>query len=198
MASQNNTLEVQNWICGTPDGKAYSTHTAMGPLPLVTGVTIVPILLLRDPIDRVVSAYFFERKQKIETLGTQLARKHDLEGYVRARLASKNDRQCRNFYSHRLASLIESTESELDRAIKGLFLLNSVGVVGRVENFDVTISRLADRVRPHFPYFSWRSTRENVSNRTENISQEVLDMLKHSNREDFFLLEKLEKIQGGL
>ncbi|WP_323718693.1 sulfotransferase family 2 domain-containing protein [Paracoccus aminovorans] len=198
LASQNNTPEVEGWISSTPDGIAYSTHTAMGPFPVVRDVTIIPIIFLRDPIERILSAYRFERKQQADTWGTRLAREHDLNGYVRARLARPNDRQCRNFYAHRLASLASSDGPELERATRGLSLLNSVGVVGRVESFDAALSRLSARLVSHFPDFSWRSTRANVSDRgdEDEISQDVLDLLRSTNQDDYQLLAKLEELQS--
>jgi hypothetical protein len=101
----NNTEMVADWIRDTPEAIAYSSHTMIGPIPEVAGVRVVSVMLLRDPIERIKSAYRFERKQQADTWGAQLAKEHDFEGYVRARLARPGDRQCRNFQTARLASL---------------------------------------------------------------------------------------------
>ena len=57
----NNTDRVEAWIADTPDAVAFSSHTMMGPLPAVPGVRVIPVMLLRDPVARIRSAYRFER-----------------------------------------------------------------------------------------------------------------------------------------
>src|SRR5690606_24093891 len=85
---------VAKWIVDNPEAVAFSTHTAWGPIPEKPGVRLISVLFLRDPIERIRSAYRFERQQQADTFGARLAKEHDFEGYVRARLAIPNDRQC--------------------------------------------------------------------------------------------------------
>ena len=187
----NNTPLVESWIRQTPEGRAYSSHTALGPLPDVEGVTVMPVILLRDPIARIRSAYHFERHQQATTWGAQLARTQDFAGYVRARLARTGDRQCRNFQTHRLASLIPGDAPELNRARQGLALLQARGVVGRVEDFDAAMARLSDRIRPHWPTFTWHSLRANAGRETAGPppSDALLADLRAANADDFALLD---------
>jgi hypothetical protein len=191
--SGNNTSEVEDWIRANPAAQAYSSHTAVGPLPRLDSVTLVPVLFLRDPVERIASAYRFERKQQADTWGAELAKMHDLEGYVRARLARRNDRQCRNFQTARLATLVPGTAPELDRARQALALLKSAGIVGRVERFDDAMAALADRLRPYFPKFTWSETRANVSDRkdAEEMSDAIRDLLETANEDDRSLLAAL-------
>ena len=86
MAAEN-TAEVAEWITQLPDMVAFSSHTMIGPLPQIDGVTVTPVVLLRDPVARIHSAYRFERHQQAETFGARLAQGHDFAGYVHARLA---------------------------------------------------------------------------------------------------------------
>ncbi|BDW84197.1 hypothetical protein [Roseicyclus marinus] len=152
----NNTPLVEAWIRETPEAIAYSSHTMMGPIPHIDGVRVISFLLLRDPIERIKSAYRFERTQNADTWGARLAKEHDFEGYVRARLARPGDRQCRNFQTHRLASLMPGAEPELDRAKRALAALS---VVGRVEAFDEAMERLAAA----YPGFTHQAVKANTS-----------------------------------
>lgn len=159
-ATGDNSPQVADWIEAHPDAVAFSTHTAMGPIPRIDGVTIISVMMLRDPVARIRSAYRFERKQQADTWGAELAKSHDLEGYVRARLDRPRDRQCRNFQTQRLASLVPGDEPELARATRAMARLS---VVGLVEHFDKTMGQLTGKLRPAFPDFEPRNIRANTT-----------------------------------
>lgn len=151
---------VADWIRQHPDADAFSTHTALGPIPKMDGVNIVSIIFLRDPIERIRSVYKFERTQGGNTLGAKLAAENTFDGYVRARLALEGDRQCRNFQTARLASFVRGPKPELDRAIAGL---KELSLVGFVDDMDQSLTQLAAVLRPYFPEFAWKQVRENAS-----------------------------------
>lgn len=185
-----NTARVEKWIRETPESCAYSSHTMIGPLPEIAGVEVIPLILLRDPIARIRSAYHFERGQDAETWGARLAKRQDFAGYVRTRLARSGDRQCRNFQTHRLASMIPGDAPERDRARQALALVKARGVLGRVENFDAAMARLAERLRPHHPDFTWQSLRANASRNAAHtpVPDALLADLRAANADDLALL----------
>ena len=189
MTTDDNSAQVAEWIRSEPEAVAFSTHTALGPIPEIEGVRIITVMLLRDPIARIRSAYRFERKQDADTWGAELAKEHDLEGYVRARLGRPKDRQCRNFQTHRLATLVPGEGAELDRALKGLAQLS---VVGLVDGFDDTMTRLSDIIRPDFPDFAWESVRANTTSgekKPQTDQDHIVDaLLMGHNRDDFNVL----------
>ena len=185
---KGNSDLVAQWIKDNPEAVAFSTHTAWGPIPEIPGVRIISVLFLRDPIERIRSAYRFERQQQANTLGARLAKEHDFEGYVRARLAIPNDRQCRNFQTERLASMVPGPEPELERARKAL---ERITVVGIVSEFDHSMGQLAARVQLHFPDFTWQSIRANASaghNRVTPEDDQLISLLRHANQDDLMLL----------
>jgi hypothetical protein len=183
----NNTALVEDWIRETPDAIAYSSHTMLGPIPQVEGVRVVSVLLLRDPIERIKSAYRFERTQQADTWGAKLAQEHDFEGYVRARLARPGDRQCRNFQTHRLAALMPGEGTELERAKRAL---DALTVVGRVEAFDAAMARLAAGVADAHPGFAYQAVKANTSAGKEDVemSEELGAMLRETNGGDLQIL----------
>lgn len=195
---QGNTPQVEDWIRENPDAVAFSSHTMAGPLPVVEGVRIVSIMLLRDPIKRIVSAYAFERTQGVSTFGSTLARHTDLEGYVRVRLSIPNDRQCHDFQCARLARMLPGPEDEFDRAKDALGKLT---VSGLVEKFSIAMSNLAEELRPDFPEFSWEEVRSNTSKSTKSTKQishspEFLELLRKSNKNDIALIEGIKEENG--
>lgn len=185
----NNTALVADWIRDTPDAVAFSSHTMMGPLPEVDGVRIVSVIFLRDPVARILSAYRFERRQQADTLGARLAKDHDLQGYVRSRLAIPGDRQCRNFQTHRLAAFLPGPDPELDRAKRALGLLS---LVGTVEDFAGSLARLEDMLRAPFPDFTAPSVHANVSETSDPPPDtETMALLEQNNRADRVLMRAL-------
>lgn len=157
----NNHEAVGNWIRRHPDAQAFSSHTAQFPLPVVEGVTVLPVVFLRHPLDRLLSAYSFERKQVSDSFGAKLAKSTDFAGYVRTRLDTPNDNQCRNFQTFRLAKFIPGPKvSEMDRALDTLMRLPFIGIV---EDFAGSAIRMEAWLRPYFPAFKAFSARKNVS-----------------------------------
>lgn len=158
---QDNHGAVADWIRGHPGAAAYSSHTAQLPLPVIDGVEIFPIVFLRHPLDRIRSAYLFEKAQVSDSHGAKLAKTTDLSGYIRARLDNPHDLQCRNFQTSRMFRLVPgSRTAELDRALTALCQLPFVGIV---ENFDQSMALLDTLLQPHFPEFQSFSTRKNVT-----------------------------------
>ncbi|MEO0659453.1 MAG: hypothetical protein AAFY74_18575 [Pseudomonadota bacterium] len=197
MAGDNNTAQVADWIADNPEALAFSSHTMVGPLPEVDGVEIIPVILLRNPLARIASAYRFERKQEADTWGAELAKEHDLEGYVRARLARPNDRQCRNFQVARLATLRPGPGRELFRANAGLNMLQGHGVVGRVEHFDAFRSALLTRLAPAFPDFDPPAARANTTRAdSQQISLDLAALLTEHNTDDIALLAQVNALLG--
>ncbi len=190
---KGNTPEVEAWIRENQQAAAFSSHTMMGPLPKIEGVRVVSLMLLRDPIDRIKSAYRFERSQETKTFGSVLAKHTDLEGYVKVRLSLPNDRQCRNFHTHRLASLLPGPAPEIERAKAALGQLSVVGLVSDFGNF---VEKLAFLIAEPFPDFTWREVHTNRSRKNWTNTSGALDaLLLKVNADDLTLLVE---VLGGI
>lgn len=188
----NNSALLEDWIRRTPHARAYSTHTALGPAPRVDDVQIISVLFLRNPVERIRSAYHFERTQEADTWGAKLAKTEDLEGYIKARIARPRDRQCQNFQTERLASMSPGPEPELVRATRAL---ESLSVVGVVEHFEASLQRLGAAITPHFPAFSVDVVHANSSKsgNKAGIGPELMQLLRDENADDFALWNKAKK-----
>ena len=183
----NNTPLVEEWLRDNPSAVAFSSHSMQGPIPRIEGAHVVSLMLFRDPIYRIRSAYLFDR-----LLCHDLAKDcHSIKSYVLKRLAIPRDRQCRNFQTQRLARLMPGPEPELDRAKTALDLLS---VAGRVEAFGEVMARLAYSLSDYLPNFVWYDFRANASRRygaDMELDEETKALLRRENALDYELLQTL-------
>lgn len=157
--------DLTQWIKDNPDAVAFSSHTIEAPPPVLPGQNkVVPLIFLRHPIDRIASAYSFERKQVNDGFGAVLARNTTLAGYIQVRLTLGFDNQCRNFHAERFSTMTVDPElagrSTQERAMA---VLRSLPFVGIVEDFDRSMDRLAALIQPDFPKFKPLTAAANVS-----------------------------------
>ncbi|WP_220446070.1 sulfotransferase family 2 domain-containing protein [Microbulbifer harenosus] len=173
-----NHEQVRQWIVDNPQAKCFSSHTAMLPPPAIDGVEVFPVVFVRHPIDRIASAYAFERKQGGDSFGAVLARNTGFKGYIETRLALKSDRQCRNFHVARFAPMFPGSEDdELNNAIRAVKSLPFLGVV---ESFDESISLLERKLRDFgFPGLKLVPERKNVSRDSNTALDAKLESIKN-------------------
>ena len=146
----SNVDVVTQYLRERPNLQAFSSHTALLPLPNL-GRPIFPIVFVRHPLDRLRSAYTFERRQVADTHGARLAKAQDFSGYLRELLASPHNRQARNFQTSRLACNEPAANGpELDRAMRAF---DALPFVGLVEAYDASLQRLQQKLAPLFPAF---------------------------------------------
>jgi hypothetical protein len=147
----DNAAAAAAFIRNNPHLKAISSHTALLPLPRIEGVEIIPIIFIRHPIDRLRSAYEFERKQKSASRGARLAKTHDFASYLTALLQPARSRQVRNFQTYRLSMGSPGTGNYRARALD---TINTLPFVGLVDAFGESIERLTPLLKDHFPDFT--------------------------------------------
>ena len=204
---------VTEYLQQHPEIVVLSSHTALLPLPVLPNTTIYPIIFIRHPIDRIRSIYEFERKQNAETEGARVAKQTDITGYIQWRLNRKGDRSIRNFQTYRLAFAVPEVNedgkklSEEKRALKALKTLPFVGVV---EQFDSSLARLQDWLKPAFPDIEFKPTKANVTQREEvtleerleafkaEIGTELYDELTEMNKDDLRIYIKCLPITSAL
>ncbi len=170
-----NRLQVKNWILDNPQAKCFSSHTASLPPPQIPEVKILPVIFVRNPLDRIVSAYTFEKKQhNATTFGSIVAQNTNIAGYIAIRLAILADRQCRNFHLQRLAVMFgEKHGDELTRAQQALATLPFVGIV---EEYAVALEKLQLWLRQQgFTDLKMQASAKNVSqDKKMSLEQKML------------------------
>lgn len=72
--------DLAEFVLSRPDIQAVSSHLARPPLPRV--VNAIPIVFLRDPIDRARSAYAHERRAPSNVKSSEVAKNGSFRDYV--------------------------------------------------------------------------------------------------------------------
>ena len=195
--SKSERNELQMWIRQT-DAICYSSHTASLPPPVIEDIYIFPVIFMRHPIDRIASAYTFEKRQSDNGFGAVLAQNTSMAGYIETRLSLDGDRQCRNFHTYRFSQMFEDG-SEISRAKRALY---SLPFVGLVERFNLSLERLEYLLREEsFGSVHLKPVQKNVSRyirkpidiKLSEIKREIggrtYTKLIEANREDLELYE---------
>lgn len=188
----SNSGRVAEWLAERPQIIALSSHTAQMPLPALSR-PVFPILFVRHPLDRLKSAYDFERVQKADTHGAQLAKQEDFAGYVRRLLADRRFRQARDFQTLRFAGF-EPPERG-DEAARALRALDALPFVGLVEAYDRSLARLAELLAPHHPNFRIAALHENRTAGRKASLEERLAALRSEVPADLY--RELEDSNSG-
>lgn len=173
---RSNAPAVAGYIEANPHLRAISSHTALLPVPAVEGVDVFPVIFIRHPIDRLASAYRFERRQKADTFGARLARETDFAGYVRALLDRPGNGVARDFQVMRLAyGSPGAAGSDLDRA---LLTMDRLPFIGLVEAFEKSLAELERLLAPIHPGFRAVAYTKNVSRDAEGSLAGRLDAIE--------------------
>lgn len=181
-----NSSGVREWISQHPDARCFSSHTALLPPPVLTGVKVLPVIFVRHPLDRIASAYSFEHQQQDAGFGSTLARHTSLRGYIETRLSIPQDQQCRNFHVTRFSRMVPATEpgAELAAALRALHELPFVGVV---EQFGDSLARLQAYLQGEgFSDIQLRPVQRNVSRDRADSLEERLERFADEVGQDFY------------
>ncbi|PVZ70243.1 sulfotransferase family 2 domain-containing protein [Pelagibaculum spongiae] len=173
-----NRQQLKQWIIDNPQAKCFSSHTAIFPVPKIEGVNIIPVIFMRHPIDRIISAYSFEKKQGGNGFGSVLARNTDLAGYIEIRLSLSHDRQCRNFHIERFMTMFTpDAGSELERSKRAIDELAFVGDVG---DYAASLKRLEDLLNAtDLKGTSLEVVEKNVSRVSKSIEDKMSDFKRN-------------------
>ena len=199
---KSNAEQLKQWIIDEPQAICFSSHTAFLPLPEIEGVTIIPVIFMRHPIDRIISAYSFERNQRADNFGSTLARNTTLSGYIETRLSIPSDHQCRNFHVEKFSRMFGKGNSLTQQLVNAKKAIEALPFVGDVGNFDNSIKRLEVLLKNNGLEVDLTAEKKNVSRQPktideklhslqESMSNDLYDKLMAANKEDLELYEFL-------
>jgi len=127
-------------------------------------VNVYPIVFLRDPIDRIKSAYLFEWKKQ---LGLD-APKGTLEEYIKEKFTHKRRNSIEEFQTIRLSNTHSDRFHDIAHVSDEELLENaqtfiqSLSFLGLVDEFDRSMDLLREFLKPAFPDFKMREVKANV------------------------------------
>lgn len=168
---------------------ALSTHQLRLPLPKMDNVDFLLLTMFRHPLRRVVSVYYYERRQiGVSTPGAEYARNHSLKEYVEWRLRSDVPPSVRNFHvrktlPRRRPARQALAEEDLLRAKEAL---KSMPLSGVVERFDESMAVFEDRLKVHFPEIDLSYLPQNISSRPSSSEEDEIALLQRELGESLF------------
>lgn len=172
--------DLARFIRENPNLKAISSHTAVISTPAYDDFEIIPIVFIRHPIDRIRSAYDFERVQDAQTPGAIKAKEGDFKHYLDWRLQCPAPWQITNFHASRLKDFHVFTPALQLRENKerSLMALQALPFVGIVEQFDRSMEKFSEIIQESFPSFQCFSTQANTTSDPSASLKENLDKFK--------------------
>lgn len=167
------TAELESRINRSEEMIAFSSHQIVPPLPDVYA-DVYPIVFLRDPIDRIKSAYLFEWKKQ---MGLDKPKGTFVE-FVKQKFSHKRKSSIEEFQTIRMASnntaLFDSGDSTPDDELlsQASEFISTLPFVGIVDQFDRSNRLLAAYLQEGFPDFKLSEVKANVL-QDLSLSQDV-------------------------
>ena len=167
------TAELEARIKTSTDMIAFSSHQIVPPLP-EADANIFPIVFLRDPIDRIKSAYLFEWKKQ---LGLDEPKGSFCE-FVKHKFTHRRKSSIEEFQTIRMASNDVSSFSanedidDSELLARACEFISSIPFVGIVDEFEKSNQLLGAYLQEGFPEFKLSEVKANVL-QDLSLSQEV-------------------------
>ena len=99
---QQGASYLTQYLLDNPQINAISSHH-LCETSTIDEIDIIPVFLLRHPIERILSVYTFEREQKSSSPGAKAAKKYNFKDYVQWRMDPEVNRTIRNYQTSYLA-----------------------------------------------------------------------------------------------
>ena len=145
---------------------ALSSHHMPVVRTNLPGVTLLPLYLVRHPLERIVSVYEFERKQEADTPGARAAGSKSFQEYVRWRMDPSVAPVVRNYQTLYLAgahSLARQREVGMTQLLDAVDTLRGYALVGVVERYDESMVCFEEALREYFPGIDLACIPQNVA-----------------------------------
>ena len=175
-------LEANPHIC------AMSTHQFRRPSPASATCRIIPVFLIRHPIDRIGSVYEFERRQRPDTAGARMAIQASFNDYIRWRMQPDSGatiRDCHTRYCCSVPTAVHITDELLQDAEQ---YLQDEAVVGVVDRYDESMVCAETRLATIWPAIDLSYIPQNVSSGYERSLQQRIDDVKGRMNDDVLAL----------
>lgn len=166
-----------------PEVEAVSSHQLRPPLVSDDEISVVGLVFLRHPLDRIRSAYEFERTQGADSPSARAAAAMPIIEWIDFH-DERGSAQCANFQTVALTSLRASngapdsskTGSEHLRSAKTL--LESLPVVGLVEHYAASCEQMNHAYGKRFPALDLAPTHANRTRGGNGVLEDRLRELR--------------------
>ncbi len=157
---------------------AVSTHQLRRPMPASAGFRVLPVYLIRHPIDRIGSVYEFERRQRPDTPGARVATTSSFDDYLRWRMQPTSGatiRECHTRFCCLNPTVMNLTDEHLGDAER---FLEHEALVGVVDRYDQSMVCFESRLEGAWPRIDLSYVFQNVSKGVTRPLQERIDLVK--------------------
>jgi len=147
-----------------PKTDSISSHQIRFPVPDNPNFHFIPILFLRQPIDRIFSIYYFQRKRTdADRPGIRKAKELNLNDYIKWNFTKKKFRPMKNFQTlflshHDVEHLVDG--KDLEKAINNMKECQFLGIV---ERFDESLVLGEEILKEYFPTIDMSYMKQNIS-----------------------------------
>jgi hypothetical protein len=197
--------ELAAFLAAHPTLSAISSHQVRPPLPDIDGVELLPVVFLRHPIDRIRSAYDFERTQRASTPSSLAAASLPMDGWIDFHRRRKSA-QVSNFQVRALTEIRNRRNRPKHRVAVEEHLRSAIGFldrqrsVGLVERYPESLAAFERQLQERFPELalavghvnttaSSSSLDERLDEVRDRLGPEGFDRLIEENEEDFELYD---------
>lgn len=193
--------ELLKFIRDNPKIEAVSSHTAVLSDHRSEDIDIIPLIFLRHPIDRIRSAYDFERQQDADTPGAIQAKQGDFSDYLTWRLSRPTPWQVQNFHAMRLKDYHGFTPAKKTDIITECAhqAIETLPHVGLVEHFDRSMEIFRDIIGLRFRDFEVFPVQANrTTQRGVNLQRNLAKFVDRVGLATFEKLVELNRIDLAL
>jgi len=149
--------------------KAFSSHQIRFPLPQNSEFKFLPIVFIRNPIDRAFSIYYFKKKQTDDSIGSVLARSMTLLEFIGWNLSKTKYLPMKNFQVFFLSRQENSSEINMDDLVIAKNRLKNCKIIGVVERLDESLVVAEEELKQYFEKIDLSYVKQNVS--TERVGK---------------------------
>lgn len=166
---------VIDYLSKNPEVKSFSSHQMRFPIPKDTNFNLLPMVFIRQPLDRIFSIYSFnKRRNDVTTIGAARAKTSTLPEYVEWQLNHKTNMSMKNFqvlYLSRDTTKIEVGLNDLNLAIQRI---KECSIIGIVDRLDQSLVLAQEILRKYYPKINLSYVSQNVSKDRKDTLEERL------------------------
>lgn len=199
--------EFRTFVETRPTLKAVSSHQVRFPLPEIYDVRWRPLVLIRHPLDRALSAYRFHRRARTRSASSLQAKKSDLRGYMQWMLGHGAVSLVCNFQTSVLST--GARGGKKPGLAAACARLREAALAGTVERFAESLTCAERTLAADFPGLDLSSRSRNVTRERrgrleerlaelrEEIGGDLYTELERRNEMDFALHEEAARELDG-
>jgi len=155
--------KILDYFDKNPNVKAFSSHQIRFPVPNHTNFLFLPMVFIRQPIDRAFSIYSFKKRSTDDSIGTIKAQSMTVEEFIKWNLSMKNYNPMKNFQVLFLSDKDPKLEVNIDDFNLALERVKKCFIIGLVDRLDESLVLAEELLQDYFENIDLSYVKQNVS-----------------------------------